>query len=130
VDTREKIVPLERLPDLLRNGAWTVLAGLFDPMTAAQAKRIAQQGQNGHRMLVIVLEDGESLLSAEARAALVASLRAVDAVAIARAGQWQDFIPAHLSVPDEDLAAERERTAEFVQFVIDRQEAIEGGVQA
>jgi hypothetical protein len=129
VDTREKIVPLERLPDLLQNSDWIVLPGLFDPMTAVQAKRIAQQGQNGHRMLVIVLEDGESLLSAEARATLVASLRAVDAVAIARAGQWQDLIPANVSVLDEDLAAERERTAEFVKFLIARQNAAGGGAQ-
>ncbi|MGH9639381.1 MAG: hypothetical protein ACRD3Y_04925 [Bryobacteraceae bacterium] len=110
MDTREKIVVLADLPALLAAAEWTTMAGYFDPMTAAQAKRIAQYGEHG-KLLVVVLEGEEALLPAPARAALVAALRAVNAVAIAPAGEW----------PLEDTDAERARTAEFVQFILDRQ---------
>jgi hypothetical protein len=106
------MLPVERVPALLNSGKWTVIAGLFDPMTAAQGQRIARCREGGNKLLAIVLEDGETLLPAGARAALVAALRAVDAVTIAPAAEW--------AAPPEDLNAERARTAEFVQFVIDR----------
>jgi hypothetical protein len=113
VDTREKIVARDRLPALLAAGEWTTIAGYFDPMTAGQAKRIAASREPGRKLLVVVLENEEALLPASARAALVAGLRAVDAVVIAPAGEW----------PLADADAERARTAEFVRFILDRQGA-------
>jgi hypothetical protein len=112
VDTRKKIVAIDCLPALLAGGEWKVIAGLFDPMTAAQARRIARESEGGRKLLAVVLDEGETLLPAAARAALVAGLRAVDAVIIARAEQW--------AAPLEELDGERARTAEFVRFVIDR----------
>ncbi|HEX7363524.1 MAG TPA: hypothetical protein VF283_23780 [Bryobacteraceae bacterium] len=114
MDTREKIVALAAVPALLAGAEWTTMTGYFDPMTAAQAKRIARSREPGRKLLVVVLDDGEALLSATARAALVAALRAVDAVAIARPGEW----------PLADADAERARTAGFVQFILDRQGAV------
>ncbi|MGH9581374.1 MAG: hypothetical protein ACRD4O_00365 [Bryobacteraceae bacterium] len=120
MDTREKIVALDRLPALFAGAEWTVIAGFFDPMTAAQAKRIARYREDGRKLLAVVLEDGETLLPADARAVLAAALRAVDAVAVARPGEWQSAIPKNVKAACEDIYAERARTAEFVQFILDR----------
>lgn len=120
MDTRAKILRVDDLPVLLAEGEWTVIAGLFDPMTAAQAQRIARHRQNGRKFLAVVLENEDALLSADARAALVAALRTVDAVVIGQPGD----VPA----TNEDIAAERGRTAEFVQFVLDRSAPPPGAV--
>lgn len=112
MDTREKVVAIERLPAVLNGSEWTILAGFFDPMTAEQANRIARRREPGRKLAVVVLESGESLLPATARAAMVAALRCVDAVAVAT--------PEQVNVDREEIAAERARTAEFVQFILDR----------
>lgn len=121
MDTREKIAPAERLPALLGVGKWTAIAGFFDPMTAAQAKRIAGHRERGHKLLVVVLESEGTLLAAPARAALVAALRSVDSVTIARAEEWLSAIPEGVRIVSEDAAAERTRTADFVRFILERQ---------
>ncbi len=59
---------------LLGEGAWVVIAGLFDPLTALQAKRLSGFRRAGRKLMAIV-EPGENpLLNAEARAALIAAL--------------------------------------------------------
>lgn len=119
MDTREKIVSLKNVPALLQTGEWAVVAGLFDPLTLAQAQRVAATAEAGRKILAVVIPDADTLLSAEARAALMAALRSVDAVVIANPEQ----IRAPGTRIHEDLLAERERSAEFVRFVLRRQKS-------
>jgi hypothetical protein len=121
MDTREKIVALEIAFAQLEHGDWIVVPGLFDPLTSLQARRIAELRSGGRRLLAIVLDSQGALLSAEARATLIAGLRDVDAVTIGPA-TWRDRIRAGPSTEVvNDLEAEEERSAQFVQFVLDRQ---------
>ena len=122
MDTREKFVAVQDLADLLASGEWIVVVGQFDPMTAAQARRLAAIKKKESRLLALVVDSGSALLPNEARAALVAGLRAVDAVTIARGAHWQAAVPDNLRVSiQEDAAAEEWRSAEFVSFVLRRQ---------
>jgi hypothetical protein len=89
VDTRKKVVPFGNVQPLLAHGEWLVVVGVFDPLTAAQAKRIAECARRGRPVLVVVLDDGETLLPAEARAALMASLRDVRLVTVAKPRERQ-----------------------------------------
>jgi hypothetical protein len=123
LDTREKILPVESLRALMVEDNWVAVAGLFDPLTAVQATRLAEVAQStGRKILAIVLESENTLLRADARACLMAGLREVRAVVVAKTDEWRLAIP-----PDsktnvvEDMGAEKARTAEFVQFVFTRQ---------
>ena len=121
MDTRTKIVPFDELLGHLGTGNWTVVVGLFDPLTAHQAQRIAGHRRNTHRLAAIVSSAPDTLLNAQARAALVASLRAVDLVAIADANAPKDLLPPSASIEViDDPTAETSRTADFVRFVIER----------
>jgi hypothetical protein len=114
VDTREKIVPLEELRRRMAGGEWRAIAGLFDPLTAALAQRLTEIGNDGE-LAAIVLDEPGTLLTAEARAALIAGLRPIRLVSIARRGDWQQAVgPAKVF---EDAT----RSDEFVQFVLERQ---------
>ena len=104
---------------LLGKGNWTVIVGLFDPLTVAQAQRISAMAEPGRKILAVVLPERETLLAAEARAALVAGLRNVAAVVISDPAQ----ISTGNAPVDQDDAAERNRSAEFIDFVILRQRA-------
>lgn len=117
-------MPLEKLPDALATGDWLVVAGLFDPLTATQARRLADLANNGRKLLAIIETGNPTLLSAEARAALAAGLREVQAVAIAGPDDWHNLIPETSRVQViEDAESERLRTEEFIQFVLKRQHA-------
>ncbi len=104
---------------------WVAVIGLFDPLTAVQACRLADIARNGRRKLfAIVLETKDALLPANARAELLAALRDVDLVATAEPQRWQSALPEGADVQIvEDAEAETARSAEFVQFVLDRQRA-------
>jgi hypothetical protein len=116
LDTREKIVTAEQLPNLDGSAEWTAVVGLFDPLTATQARRL-----HGRNLLAVVLDVPDTLLPAAARAELVAALRNVSAVLIAKPETWRSQVPAFCSTIIEDLDQDRNRTAEFVDFVLDRQ---------
>lgn len=98
------------------------MPGLFDPLTATQARRLNALRGSGCKLAVIVLEGERTLLPAEARAALVAGLRAVSLVLIANSQEWRTVLPAsqHIRVI-EDAEGEAARSAEFIKFVIARQ---------
>jgi hypothetical protein len=85
MDTRSKIVSATDALRLAHDGA-TVVSGYFDPMTAAHAQRLAGFKRNGTPLLVLIADPPDKILPAAARAELVASLRAVDHVAIAHGG--------------------------------------------
>lgn len=121
MDTRGKIVGLSEVAERLRTGLWTVAPGLFDPLTATQAKRLHRLKEGGRHLAAIVEEGGATLLASEARAALVAALRDVDLVCIAD-GEWRALIAGSESIRIvEDPDGEAARSAEFIQFVVDRQ---------
>src|SRR6185312_1288260 len=92
LDTRNKIKPLKDLHSVLADSKWTVVVGLFDPLTAV------------------------------ARAELVAALRGVNAVIVATPDTWRSAIPSDSDfVILDDLPAERRRSGEFVKFILERQ---------
>lgn len=120
VDTREKIVSLEEVRTLAESGEWAAVVGLFDPLTLTQAERIRAIANvaPARKILAVVVREPDTLLTEEARAALVAGLRDVDAVTISTADAVRECDIAVY----EDAAAERERTAEFVNFIRRRQQ--------
>jgi hypothetical protein len=120
LDTREKIVKLGDLPARLGNGRWIAVVGRFDPLTLAQAERVAKLNGGGGSILGVVETGEDCLLPVEARAALVAALRSVQLVVIAEAGA----LPAHgqMEVVEDD-EGERKRSAEFARFIEKRQGA-------
>jgi hypothetical protein len=122
VDTRAKIVPLRDVQPLLAHGEWLAVVGLFDPLTAAQAKRVAECAMRGRKLLVVVLDETDTLLSAEARTALMASLRDVCLVTVAKPHEWRKRIAVGTRIEiAEDDEAEEARSAEFVDLVLKRE---------
>jgi len=120
LDTREKIVGLKDLPQRLGNAHWVAVVGKFDPLTLAQADRLAELTARGRSILAAVQPGVDSLLPAEARTALVAALRSVQLVVIADAAS----LPPHPQIEIlEDEAGERKRSAEFAERIADRQKA-------
>jgi hypothetical protein len=115
MDTREKIVTV----DEITGEKWVGIAGLFDPLTVEQAERIAAAAARmpDRKLLVVVTPGNGTLLSAEARAALVAGLREVQAVVIAEL----DAVRARGIELEEDTEGEARRSNEFVEFVRARQ---------
>lgn len=100
------------------------MVGFFDPLTVIQASRLAEAAKGDRKVLAVVLTSADALLSAEARAALVAAVRDVSAVVIAEPQQWRSAIPEHTDIAVvADLESEKRRSEEFVEFVLRRQEA-------
>ncbi len=122
MDTREKIIAVQNLPELLSSNEWIVAPETFDPLTTVQAVRIAKLRQPGAQLLAVILPSAEPLLSAEARACLVAALRDVDYVAVAQDASWRALIPRSSTVKIvEDPEGSRIRTSKFIRFILDRQ---------
>jgi hypothetical protein len=126
VDTREKIVQLEALSSLLARDEWSAVTGFFDPLTLVQAERLSSISRPGMRLAVAVIPDSGALLSSHARATLVAALREVDAVTIAEPEQFKKVCSELPNVRlHHDPEAERLRSAEFEEFVRERQRSAE-----
>lgn len=115
MDTREKIIRIDQVTP----GEWIGVAGLFDPLTAIQAERIAAIAarEPKRKLLAIVAPGSGTLLPAEARAALMAGLREVSGVVVAEPG----VIRARGIDVEEDAEGEARRSQEFVEFVLARQ---------
>ena len=121
MDTREKIVPVADLRRRMGAGEWLAAVGLFDPLTAAQAARLADMQNGCGNLLAIVLDEPDTLLTADARAALIAGLRGVRLVAVARTDEWKEALAGLRVKILDDGQAERIRSREFVEFVFARQ---------
>src|SRR5690242_6754748 len=93
---------------MLSQGSWTIVAGELDPVTAEVADFLANARSPGRKLLVVLRSNEEELLSAETRAVLVAGLRSVDAVFIARDEGWRS-LAAQRSVPVVKDDASRRR---------------------
>ncbi len=116
----------QTLPGILSIGEWSVVIGFFDPLTLAQAERLSSIAGGGRRLAVIVIPDNRALLSSHARATLIAALREVDAVTIAEPEQLDRICSELPNVRVHyDAEAERLRSAEFVEFVRQRQKSVE-----
>lgn len=79
MDTRAKIVSADRAAELARSGA-TVVSGYFDPLIAAHADELEDLKQASSPLLVLIRSTENAILSARARAELVAALTVVDYV--------------------------------------------------
>jgi hypothetical protein len=120
LDTREKIVGLKDLPPRLGNAHWLAVVGTFDPLTLAQADRLAELTARGRSIVAVVQPGVDSLLPAEARAALLAALRSVQLVVIADAAS----LPQNPQIEIlQDEVGDRKRSAEFVDRIAGRQKA-------
>ena len=132
MDTREKIRSLEEFVAGDTSFAWTVVLGMFDPLTVEVTRYIASLASAGRMLLVVVSDTVDSrdrgqgsvaYLSAEARARMLAALRVVDAVVIAPLSAAKDAlqrsrIDLHI---EEDPGADQRRSEQFIQYVLDRQ---------
>lgn len=107
---------------VLADSKWAVVEGFFDPLTAIQANRLAEATNGGRKVMAMVLIAHDTLLPVDARAALVAALRAVDAVIVSDHHEWRSAVPpdADLVILD-DLEEEKKRSAEFVEYILERQ---------
>lgn len=121
MDSRTKI--LDGPAAALRVAQWRA-AGLdvqtaaasFDPLLAPSARDLAARKRPGARLLVLLDEPPEALLSLRARSEMTAALRAVDAVAPLAAA-----LAAGLPTPELDLrAAHQDLRASFLDHVVQR----------
>jgi len=125
LDTRRKILSLDDAETATKTSRpLRVIAGHFDPLTATHARGI-QRKPDG-RVLVIVTDPPDPILSLSARAELVAALDAVDYVVSAMDNTSAEII-ARLQPDDvtQEEAADLRRTEDLVAHVKARQIAKE-----
>jgi hypothetical protein len=103
LDTRNKIVTLDEV--LLRaGGGMQWVRGSFDPLLAADARRIAGWKRPGAPLAVVLVDPPEPLLPAHARAELVAGLSDVDYVVLGgRAPKDEEVLDLDASSGREDF---------------------------
>lgn len=89
-------------------GPCTVASGTFDPLLAQHARRLESVRQAGTPLAVIVEDPTQQILSASARAELVAALRAVELV----------ILPdGTTTLPSPDFRFEEQDEADCAAFV-------------
>jgi hypothetical protein len=113
LDTRNKIISGGQAAHIAASGA-TVVSGYFDPLIASHGERLAQLKTASEKLLVLIATPADPILSAAARAELVAALRSVDYVA-----ELADGLTAHICLEQED----DERYRGLLQHVHARQKA-------
>ena len=104
--------------------AWVSLAGEFDPLTAEAIELIEKTRLPHHRLLVVLRSNTDELLSTDARAVLLAGLRAVDAVLVASREDWSVLTRQMRqmgSVPIVEEADGGRKRSEFEALVLARQ---------
>ena len=82
MDTRRKILGWNDARALLEAAGAPLVTGYFDPMTAEHARRLGELAKTHGPLFVLVLDPPEPVLSAGARAELVASLGCVKCIAL------------------------------------------------
>lgn len=111
MDTRGKIVDLERARALARGGGLRAVAGYFDVLLAGHARALAGLRKPGVKLLAIVADPPDPVLPAAARAELAASLAAVDYVVCDPAGAVLSLFPDAVRLETADLERRRELIA-------------------
>jgi bifunctional ADP-heptose synthase (sugar kinase/adenylyltransferase) len=102
VDTRTKIVPTQQAANIAASGA-IVVSGYFDPLLAWHASRLAELKRSGAPLLVLITASEKPILTARARAELLAGLRTVDYVC-----EMPDGITPHFRLEEEDTLKREE----------------------
>lgn len=121
MNTREKIRTLEELRPSLARDAWTVVTGRFDPLTAHVAEELQSLTSGGRKLLVVIQHHEDELLSADARAVLLAALRPVDAVLVEDSNDWREVAGRNSKAKlVEDAVADEARTQNFKALVLSR----------
>lgn len=108
----------------LADGNWLVFAGYFDPLTADIAERLHRLIEPGRheRVLAVILDGTEALLTLDARSTLMAALREVDAVVAMPESQVLRFVPDEPRIRFVfDRGEERRNTATFTATVLSKQ---------
>jgi hypothetical protein len=100
MDTRSKILSSSEAAQVALRA--TVVSGYFDPMLAWHASRL-EQLKGDSPLLALIATPPNPILSARARAELVAGLKVVDHVCEA-----PDGIPPHFCLEDEEKCKIRE----------------------
>lgn len=122
MDTRNKIISLADVSTTIAKGKWAVMVSRFDPMTVFEAERLAELGKD-RKLLAVVLDEDGTLLEASARAALVAALRDVCAVAIASPESWRAMLQQSPAVKViEDPTSDAARRNAFIEMVLTKQQ--------
>jgi hypothetical protein len=113
LDTRTKIIGGAQAARIAQSGA-TIVRGYFDPMVASHAERLAALKRPGEPLLILIATPPDPILSARARAELVAGLAVVDYVCDA-----PDGLTPHISLDREHA----ERLTQLIGQVHARQRA-------
>ncbi len=125
LDTRTKIIAPQQALEAAaewhaRGRRVRVVIGLFDPLLASHARRIAQIAQPGDALFAVVEPGMRPVLPARARAELVAALRMVDYVVLDGDDPgWLAHLQAHEVCREE--SADEQRTLELIRHVQSRQ---------
>ena len=126
MDTRAKILSAgaaeEAALRVRREGRrLAVVAGHFDPLLAAHARRLAAVARDGQVLLVAVSDPPRPILSAAARAELVAALGMVDYVMLAGTAALGEVL-GRLEADEVfcEEAADRGRAQELIRHVHSR----------
>ena len=125
MDTRDKVKTLSQSDDLLAHGRWTIVIGYFDPLTVEHATCLHQLVSPETKLMAVIAIENDDLLPAMARAALVASLRDVDAV-VADEAEWRLWVTGHAdSLTGHQVIDRREEDrllrSQFERHVLRRQ---------
>ncbi len=124
MDTREKLQKIEDLPNLVDREQWMIVAGEFDPVTAAVADRLAKLKTTGCKLLVIVKSGAENtLLNPQSRAVLLAALRLVDMVMIETGSDWRAVVRRNVVEIVEDAEFDTRLRIAFESLVAGRRQA-------
>jgi hypothetical protein len=125
VDTRTKILTAEGAQAAARRFRQSgipvkLVAGFFDPLQAAHARRLEEIAQGEGALFVVIDEPEAPLLAARARAELVAGLAVVDCVVLSSEPLAE--IQARLA-PDAvfaEQAADERRRQELIDLIRSR----------
>lgn len=120
MDTRTKILTDAEAVVIVRDRSARVVTGHFDPLLAADARKLTEiAGRNG-RLVIVVTNPERPILAERARAELVAALECVEYVVLAGGGAEEFLKGFPAGSPIHEEQAHAGRTKEFVRRVQSR----------
>ena len=119
MDTRSKIVTREGAVSRVTGMKPVVLLSSFDVLTVERIRRVNQLGGDADLLIAVITQVPGSLLPAQARAELAASLAMVDMVVIDD-GPLTDFPGARII---DDNEADQQRTTQLIESIQQRNRA-------
>ncbi len=127
MDTRSKLLTADQALHLVRRLGREgqppkLVAGCFDPLLAAHARRLAGVRKGAAILIVIVTDPPQPVLPARARAELVAALAVVDHVVVAGEQPLEAFFDGAEVLRSE--AEDLEIAGKLIQHVHQRQRTL------